>query len=85
MQLKTGSEGISFESRFRWPENINSQEIKNDIEQMFIYTKDGIILGCVKTVIHENKVLIGPLAVDNNNQKSGLVHCFWNMQKEWPQ
>ena len=68
-----GTEGVSFKTCNRWCFDVASKLMKDEVKDMYVYVKEEEILGCVKLKINcDNKVLIGPLAVDVNHQGNGI-------------
>lgn len=60
-------------NRARWPKDISDDEIKEDIDHMYVYEENKIIIGCVKIVKHqERKVCVSLLAVEKEYRKQGI-------------
>ena len=71
-EIENGSTGFSFKCQSRWPTDIMNNLIKHDIDNMYVYIENDKILGCVKAVINDDVVHIGPLAVCKEHQKKGI-------------
>ena len=67
-----GLTSFSWKSFPRWPTDIFNITIRSDIDNMYVYKENDKILGCVKAVVKDDAVYIGPLAVSREHQRRGI-------------
>ena len=72
-EVESGNQGVAFKSAKRFDFDINSQIMKDEMRNMYVYVDGDTIKGCAKAeILSSGKLLIGPLAVSPMHQNQGI-------------
>ena len=70
--ITVGSTGIACKKSPRWPKDMYHESIKRYMEDMYVYVENDEILGCIRVILNNDRVNIGPIAVSKEHQKRGI-------------
>ena len=71
--VEEGDTGIAFKFGPRWLAGIENEDIKKEIQEMYVFeSNDREVLGCIRSNIKDGVVTSGPFAVHLDHQGKGI-------------